>query len=1394
MQRTPPHVSAPSGVERAPFSYARRLAVTRLAQSVADGASTATAAGLNCTKSCTFSATACPGSISAGAAFVVHEDARECSDGETGAMQRSMISQMPLPSASQCAAPQWPPLAVDPAPSCLDTICHVRSARAWEAMAAGCIAEAKRLSETDGDALARAASAILGGEVEFGLILLESYVIATCVVLYEQHQRLLSSACCPERHKTVMLEWQQHRTQPRAARSLQVSSLDVDPTRVTEAVVCRVVLQSMQLMDMMEVRRWYTVGLVLCTSPETPTGSSSSRKSRKPTNPSKTKTDIAASYVGGHDGGPSSATLSPATTQHRAQRRSSSDFSAIMPMGSSSDTAVELAAIMPVTTAASAGDGYEAPSNLWFRCYFALCESTPPAELLEGTLSSPPTPPSRACDGDSTPATRTGTTLTLPFAPVMMEGNNGSCPTNFAGEGRRRKRSRTRSSWNDRRSDRATHKSPLRSNCESEDSRCSPTFLPASTHGPAWASTTPRPLHQEETASLLLSNCVEWDVFFITAVTAFQTHHYRTCMMAVSRFLHWAEKIGMVTQPIGTSHHPLDARSEAGAAGGEAEALPCHHYDSTFSAARSPLPHAPNVPGMEYHVRLALFMQAWSSLQVGERLQFGKDVVTLLDYADDSLSYHVGCSLSLFGLPLPAANETVMADTVRFTGASADVKRVAALADSAANFSPTIQRYLYVLTESVHALTLLQLGMVEPAMRVAKIALDRAKDMQVRGCSATESSMHDDALLLDTLRNVVVITGTALEDATSVLGVTLSPHLLAYIAVSPAFFGGLCAGGIPVKLQSEPHRLLYPSNLPLYASTRQMIPFHMNRAVVLYNAGQLRGAWDDVCCAVAAVDEVVGSVEFAFSDCFPLQVYYFAFHVGFELLEALLFSDLEAAKACLSNPESREAICKKDAILQESETLSKEILDISRDMARRMLHFYPHSRLTELCQVLLSIMCGDRDFLGQAVLLSERYPHSPAAQNLLTIALCFDHHIPEAVDHAARNLQAFPHSRDIIRIHRMLQKKSVAYRFDYRGVLPILYKPGKARHGVTKRKALLILLLAANLGLLCLTVYVNLPLAVQSSEEMKLLAVRMQLPSVVPLLFAAIFGVYSIVAATGTENLVSTALTDLFFVNSALNRALFCLRCIPLVNVVNALLISFAGNNFLLQSGSATFFLYFCLSMLFVPFTTRVWFLPSLDEPDADVMSWLAILSVDTLLAFVLVVPHIALAVLEPYMFLLYYFYALTPRPGSKVGDPPPSSSIRRRLLLHVHDSRSMTPRFKVGSGSCFLHIRCLKWLYYRSHSSMETRYLAESQLEAENYRVFPMVEGEEARVLFAHVPLTPLCAGLTSTELGPSSEFPPDDSVAGVLGKDGDAPEAHLRTRANNRVDGQGVACSTPP
>lgn len=80
-------------------------------------------------------------------------------------------------------------------------------------------------------------------------------MIATCVVLHERHRGLLSCASCVERPNAVLPEWLRHRAQSRVDRGLQLPRCDVNPTQVTEDEVCNVVLQSMQLMHLVEAHR-----------------------------------------------------------------------------------------------------------------------------------------------------------------------------------------------------------------------------------------------------------------------------------------------------------------------------------------------------------------------------------------------------------------------------------------------------------------------------------------------------------------------------------------------------------------------------------------------------------------------------------------------------------------------------------------------------------------------------------------------------------------------------------------------------------------------------------------------------------------------------------------------------------------------------------------------------------------------------------------------------------------------------------------------------------------------------------------------------------------------------------------------------------------------------------
>ncbi|KPI85053.1 hypothetical protein ABL78_5891 [Leptomonas seymouri] len=1344
--------------------------------------------------------------------WLLEEDTLQFATAGAEAVRLVSFSMSSTPGTSLTSFPQLP---VDPVPGCLRALRSTRSARAWSTLASGCLAEAAQLSEKDNDIVAWAACFILSGDPQRGLMLLESYVVATCVVVHEVLTGVLGRLpkCanpllkrknrpegrgarsgspvqddsahpyvqrkCLDRHNQVLMAWMRYRTTFSEHLPVELVCYDVNVNRTPEAVVRQVVLQSMQLVDAMEVHRWYIVALMLFTPvdisgcSDVTSGDGQSRKRGG----------------GGDAGGNSGGTCHPyANTSPSADRVKDTDSVFTQARGVTSPSS---AATSAARKAKSAGGGYHALSNLWFRYFFALDEPITPAVVAEGLYESsqgtrgrrdadggPATPLATGGYAAKTPEVESSPSKT-PFQVNDVSNSNSPCFTpgpggtqlasvdhpndgppvspprsSVAAEAEAKEKVREGSFafqpagrfvkkmswfWDNSKSspsNAALHAASV-VNGDSQRATAEPTW-----HLPATVA-----LDQEQTCSLLLSHREEWDVYFITAVTAFYTHHYRTCMIAASRFLHLVEsrrssKGSYNPLEEEVAHHPSQNMENVGASSG------------MQASATSALPRASmllsTMPSIQpYHLAFALFLRAWSALQIGERVQAGKDIVTLLEEKEDTLGYHVGCALALYGLPLPQAKDTLLAATHNFTNAV--IKTVGPGAPAATSFSLLAQGYLYLLAEAVHATTLLQLGLVQQTIDVARSALKHAEASKLT---------EEDTLPLGTLRDVLVTAATAMEDSNAILDIPLSPHRLAYIAVCPAFFGGLCAGGIRVKPHSAVHRILYPQHVPLYWSTQLVIPFHMNRAMFLFNSGQVDGAWDDVCCAVAAVDELAGSVNFAFSDCFSLRVYHFAMTVGMRRLEVLLAADLEAAKVCLANPNDERAIEEKDIRLHDNELLIKEILRICKSVMYRMQRFFPHARETELFRSLISILRGEREGLSQAVVLSRRYPCSPAAQNVLTMALYFDYHFPEAVDNAYKSLQMFPHSAAVINMHRILQVKHSTYNFNYRKLLPIRYKPGSHDRLFTKRMIIVLILLAANLVILCLTIYVNVPSVTNIPDGLRYLAVRLQLPTVIPFFFAALFVIHATVAALTPKNLISVLMSDLFFVNTPFNRALYCLRCIPLVNVVNALLVSTLGNNFLFDSGSETFVLYFFLAVLFMPFTTRIWLLPSVDEPDVDIMVWLALLSLDSVIALFVVIPHIVMAFFEPYMFVLFYFFAPVERPGNEKGFTPPSSSIRRRLVLHARDSKYMSQRFATSSGSRFPHIIILKWLYIWSHCSMETRFLSESQLEADCYRAFPYFEGEEAKVLYAQVPQEPLCAAVTAVE-----EVAPRRSITSIIG-----------------------------
>ncbi|EPY20498.1 hypothetical protein STCU_08972 [Strigomonas culicis] len=688
------------------------------------------------------------------------------------------------------------------------------------------------------------------------------------------------------------------------------------------------------------------------------------------------------------------------------------------------------------------------------------------------------------------------------------------------------------------------------------------------------------------------------------------------------------------------------------------------------------------------------YVRCMAALQIGERTQAAIDIAFLLKHKSLLVSI-VGSALALYTLPLADAEEVVLVNSL----------------------CDTQKRYAYCLTEYIHALSLAQLGEMESALTVAREVLPLAPP-------------HD---LADYLADLITIVATALEDSTIILETDLSQHRLLYLSLAPAFFGGLSRSGIRVKSNSSTCQLLYPHALQTYRSVSALLPLHMNRAFYLFFAKRYVECWDELCCAVAAADEIVGSIEFAFTDCFPLRVYFFGCHVALELLDHLLRQEVDAATECLLNQGDETQAAERDRILAENDEFAMEVLRLSEQWTRQMQSFYPNSFLTEVGQLYALINMKDKQMLSRAILLSRKYPNNVFVRNTLTLALYYDNHVPEALDCAEKNLQDFPHCDFMMLLHEQLQRKRrhVVSFFNYRTVVPLRYRPELRRRHFTKRMLISIILLVFNCIIVVLVIFLNMPEAFNVPESLSDMAIRLQLPSDVPLFFAGVFFVHAIVAACSSRHLIATLLQDNYFVNTGLNRFLFCMRGMALINVANALQISISGNNFLLDSAGVTVIIYMMLTFLFVPFTSRLWFIPSVNEPKVGILSWLTLLAVDIAIAFIVVVPHMVLAVLEPFMSIIFFLFEPSPRPT----ESEVSTSIRRRLLYHEHHRYRMPPRFVVGSMSQFVHIRLMSLLYYKSHSGMETQRIAEEQLEEELYRAFPLITPE----FVGDIPFEPL-------------------------------------------------------
>lgn len=625
------------------------------------------------------------------------------------------------------------------------------------------------------------------------------------------------------------------------------------------------------------------------------------------------------------------------------------------------------------------------------------------------------------------------------------------------------------------------------------------------------------------------------------------------------------------------------------------------------------------------------------------------------------------------------------------------------------DLSLPVRRYLYALCEYVHALTLMQVGAMEAAVQVAKRALDVAP---------AAHAMREE------LVHLVVRGAAALEDSTTLLA--LSDDLTAAqwlsLAMSPAFFGGLSRRNPRLAPKSGAAMLLQPEHgVPLYMSVRQALPYYTQCAYRLFHEKRLQQAWEAISYAAGVADEVVGSLEFAFTDCFPIRVYYLGCGIGFGLMDSLSGAEVAAARRCLKDPGNETYAWQKNRIFDTHGVIITAVLARCTRWSNQIRRYFPHSCLAEVTATMVAIGKHDEQVLTRAIRLSRRYPHRVLAQNILTWALFYEMNIPEAVDAAQKNVQDYPHAEDIVATAQTMQyKRRVVYMFNYRTVLPLRYRVNvAATRLVNKRMVLALVLLLFNTLILLLTLVANLMHGKDMSESFRYLAVHMQVPTFIPFYFAVVCLVHALVVTFTPSNMVHILLEDNYFRNTAMNRFLFCMRALPLVNVSNALQITLQGNAILFGDWYANIIVYFVLILLFMPFTSRVWFISSIDEPDVGALSWMLIFFVDFVSAGIVIVPHILLAAMEPLMTVVFYFFtpAVRPRPNNA------SYSIHRRLIYHEQHKNDMPARFAIGSGSRFIHIRLFSLLYLHTHSDMRTRYLSESQLEEENYRAFPLID-----------------------------------------------------------------------
>ncbi|CCW70203.1 unnamed protein product [Phytomonas sp. Hart1] len=787
---------------------------------------------------------------------------------------------------------------------------------------------------------------------------------------------------------------------------------------------------------------------------------------------------------------------------------------------------------------------------------------------------------------------------------------------------------------------------------------------------------------QEKALEFLLSQCSEWEVFLVSAFTAFYTQRYRTSIEFASRFL---------------------------------KMIPLNPKDQPQSCD-----FAVQFPEKEFYRISMVAIRCQALLELGSRPEASEDIVSLMQVdikAKGTPSEYVsvfGCALALYGMPLHDSVEPLN----RFLSLASDKASI-----------PLLPAQVHVLSTAyyVHALTLLQLGQMDQTIVIANAGLHIA------------SSQH----LKEAFKEIILRAAVAREDSTTILEMSIkAPHQLVYLSLCPAFSGGLSPMGVYAKRGTPVFRQLYPTKLPFYASTRQLLPFYMNKAYSLFHHHCYAETWSAVCCAVDLADEIVGSTEFAFTPCFPLHVYYYACKVGFDTLEYVLENDIKKSlvsgdHSLTSNFPSFNGLHQIQSRRDRSKAVTYsfdgstgdnftnlfdseacvQIIDLCRHCVQQIYAHYPHSVLGDVTVARVAVMSHEPNYISKAMMVSRRYPKIILAQTTWALALFFHNNISNAMDVSHKNFQDFPHSNEVVCTQKWMGLKGITYTFYYRTILPVEYGPGSSNRRFTKRFIATIVLVTINWIIYMIMFIVNLT-PYQSFIASETLEVMLKVPPTWTFFIPPIFLIYGLIMAFTSRNLVQALLDELHFRGDRLNRFIFVMRSVVMFNLVNVIQIT-SSDKWVFPNDTllTMLFLTFVITLT-MPFTTRVWFLPSVDEPMMGILQWVSVLITDVATYVFVCIPHAIFVVFEPFMAIAFFFVV----PLGHLGLGSDTASIRRRLLYHEKKRYTLPPPGEVGSGSSFIYIKLMKLLYYETHVAMTSKHLDKLQIESEGYRAFPLI------------------------------------------------------------------------